>query len=75
MAAKGGWVGGVIELEVGVSRCKLLYMEWTNNKVLLCITGNYTQYPVINYHGGKKNTKKEYIKLSHCYKAEINTEL
>ena len=61
-----------MEWEVGVSRCKLLYMEWTNNKVLLCITGNSTQYPVINYHDGKK---KEYIKMSHCYKAEINTEL
>ena len=56
--AKRGWVGGVIEWKVGVSRCKLLYMERSNNKVLLCITGNYTQYPVINYHDGKKIPKK-----------------
>ena len=41
--AKRGWVGGVIEWKVGVSRCKLLYMEWSNNKVLLCITGVQAQ--------------------------------
>ena len=31
---EGGAWGGM-EWEVGVSRCKLLYMEWINNKVLL----------------------------------------
>ena len=39
----GGEVG-----EFGVSRCKLLYTEWVNNKVLLYSTENYIQYPVIN---------------------------
>ena len=37
-------------LGIGVSRCKLLYRKWINNKVLLYITGNYTQYPMINYN-------------------------
>ena len=55
---QGEWVGGGIEWEFGVSRCKLLYMEWINNKVLLYSTGNYIQYPVINHNG------KEYIKKS-----------
>ena len=27
--------------EFGVSRCKLLYIEWINDKVLLYTTGNY----------------------------------
>ena len=42
--------------EFGTSRHKLLYMGQINNKVLLCSTGNYIQYPVINYN--EKNMKK-----------------
>ena len=38
---QGGGVGGRMDWEFGVSRYKLLYMEWINNKVLLCSTGNY----------------------------------
>ena len=44
--------------EFGVSRCKLLYIGWTNNKVLLFNTGNYIKYFVINHNG------KEYDKVS-----------
>ena len=51
-----------MEWEVGVSRCKLLYTEWINNKVLLYSTGNYIQYPVINHDG--KEYEKECI---HVY--------
>ena len=43
MVAKGEGVGGGMEWEAGVSRCKLLYMKWINNKVLLYSTGNYIQ--------------------------------
>ena len=53
---KGEGVGGGMEWEVGVSRYKILYIEWINNKVLLYSTENYIQYPMINYNG------KEYIK-------------
>ena len=60
MVAKGEGVGGGVERECRVSRCKLLYMEWINNKVLLYSTGNYIQYPVIN-HKGKEYFKKECI--------------
>ena len=35
--------GGGVEWEVGVSKCKLLYTEWINNKVRLYSTGNYIQ--------------------------------
>ena len=46
----------------GVGRCKLLHLEWINNKVLLYNKGNYIQYPVINHNG------KEYLKkrMSTC---------
>ena len=51
VVAKGEEVGGGIEWEAGVSRCKLLHIGWINNKVLLYSTGNYIQYPVINHNG------------------------
>ena len=38
---KGEGVGGAIERQVGVSRCKLLYIEWINDKLLRYSTGNY----------------------------------
>ena len=44
-----------MEWEVGVSRCKLLCIEWTDNKVLLYSTGDYIPYPMINHSG------KDYI--------------
>ena len=34
-------------MEFGVSRCKLLYIEWINNKAPLYSTENYVQYPMI----------------------------
>ena len=30
--------------EFGISRCKLLYIEWVENKILLYSTGDYIQY-------------------------------
>ena len=45
--------------EFGISRCKLLYIGWINNKVLLYSTDNYIQYSVINHNG--KEYEKEYI--------------
>ena len=59
VVAKGEGVGGGMEWEVGVSRCKLLYIEWINNKVLLYSTGNYIQYLIINHN--VKAYEKEYI--------------
>ena len=59
MVAKEEGIGGGMDWEFGVSRYKLLYIEWINNKVLLLSTGNYIQYPVINHNG--KEYKKECI--------------
>ena len=49
-----------MEREFGVSRCKLLYTEWINNKVLLYSTGDYIQSPVINYNGTQYFKKNVY---------------
>ena len=51
VVAKGKRAGEQIEWEIGVSRCKLLYLEWINNKVLLYSTENYIQYPMIDHNG------------------------
>ena len=40
--------GGRSNWEFEVNRCKLLYIEWIKNKVLLYSIGNHTQYAVIN---------------------------
>ena len=62
--------------EVGVSRCKpvYIYIGWIKNKVLLCSTGNYIQYPVIN-HNGKEYEICMCIPETLCCTAEINTTL
>ena len=40
-------------MEVGVSKCKLLCMEWINNKVPPFSTESYIQYPAINHNGNE----------------------
>ena len=59
VVAKGEGCGRGKDWEFGVSRYKLLYREWINNKVLLYSTGNYIQCPVINHNRGEY--EKEYI--------------
>ena len=51
-----GWAAGEggMDCKFGISRCKLLYIEWINNNVLLYITRNYIQYPIINHNGKEK---------------------
>ena len=49
VVAKGETGGRGKNWEFGISRCKLLYIGWINNKVLLYSTGNLTQYSVITY--------------------------
>ena len=41
VVAKGEGGRHVIKWYFGVRRCKLLYIGWINNKVLLYSTGNY----------------------------------
>ena len=51
VVAKGEVIRKAMEWEVGVSRYKLLYREWINNKVLLYSIENYIQCPGINHNG------------------------
>ena len=48
---RGKSSGREIEWEFGIRRCKLLYIEWINNNILLYSPGNYIQYPEINHNG------------------------
>ena len=57
--AKEEGSGGGMEWEFGISRYKLVYREWINNKVLLHTTGSYIQYSEINHN--EKESKKECI--------------
>ena len=49
-----------MERKVGVSRCKFLHIEWTNNKVLLYSTESCIQYSMTNHN------RKEYFKKNIC---------
>ena len=67
--------GGGMDWKSGISRCKLLYIEWINNKILVILysTGNCTQYLVINHSG--KQYKRMHICITELLSctAEINT--
>ena len=56
MVAKGQEREGGVDWEFGISRCKLLYIEWIKSEVLVYSTENCIQYPVIN-HNGKEYTR------------------
>ena len=57
-ACQGEVVGRGMGWEFGISRCKLIYIEWINNEVLLYSTRNYVQYPVISHN--EKEYEREY---------------
>ena len=46
-----GGTGRKLDWELGISRCKLVYKEWINHKVLLYSSGNHIQYPAISHNG------------------------
>ena len=73
----GGVREGRMNWEFGISKCKLLYIEWINNKILLYSTGNYICYPVINHNGKEYEKVCIYICITEslCSTAEINTTL
>ena len=67
---------GGMDWKFGVSRCKILYIEWIKNKILLYNTENYNPYFVIM----EKNMKIMYLyvylthfaikqKLTHHHKS------
>ena len=51
VVAKEDRGGSGMDWELGVSRCKLLHLEWVNNKIPLYSTGNYIQSFGIDYGG------------------------
>ena len=57
--------GGGMDWEFEISRCKLLYTEWINNKVPLYSTENYIHYDVINHNGKEYEEEYTYVKLNH----------
>ena len=61
---EGGWWRRK-GLDFEIIRCKLLYIEWINIKVLLYSTGSYFQYPMIN-HNGKEYAYEE-TKVTRIY--------
>ena len=63
---QGGGRRGGMDWEFGISKCKLLYIEWITNKVLLYSTGSHIQYPIISHNG--KEYEKEYTHThTHIY--------
>ena len=49
---RGGKVReGRMDEELGISRCKLLFIGLINNKVLQYSIGNYSQYSMTNHNG------------------------
>ena len=58
--------------EFVISRCKLLYIDWINNKVQPYKIGNYLQYAMINHNGKEYFLKCIWITEPLCYTAETN---
>ena len=48
---RGGGGASGVDWEFGVSRQKLLRLEWISNEVLLYSTENYIQLPVTEHDG------------------------
>ena len=71
------WVSrkGGKDWEFGISRYKLLYIGWINNRVLLNSIGNYIQYPVINYNGEEYEKECICAYLSHSRNQHIVNQL
>ena len=63
LAEEEGCEGGM-ECEFGISRRKLLCIEWINSKILLYNTRDCIQYLVIN-HNGKEYEKRKRMTRSH----------
>ena len=59
-AGEQGRMGG----ELGVSRRKVVLIEWINSEAPQHSIGSHSQYPVIN-HEEKEYLKEESVYLSH----------
>ena len=54
-----------MDWEFGISRWKLLHIEWMNNKVLLYSTGSYTEYVIRNHNEKEKNKSRLFQTFLH----------
>jgi len=54
-------LGSRMDWKFGVDRCKLFYLKWINNEVLLYSTGNYTQFLGIDHERNCQEEKNVYI--------------
>ena len=51
---QGGRGGSGMDWEFGVNRLRLLPLEWINNEILLCNTGNYIQSLMMEHDNMRK---------------------
>ena len=51
----------MIDGEFGVSRCKLLHLEWLSSDFLLYSLGDSIQFPGIDHDGKEYKKKNVYI--------------
>ena len=67
--------GSGINYKFGVSRSKLLHLEWIISEILLCSRVNYIQFFGINHDGRKYEKGNVYIFMTGllCHTAEIGT--
>ena len=71
--------------EFGVSRCKILHLEWISDEVPPYRTGNYNQSLEIEHNGRQYERKNVHLNIyihmsicmtgSLCGKAEVDTTL
>ena len=52
-----------MDWEFGVSRCKLLPLEWLSHEILLCSTGNYAESLVMERDGGQCEKESVYTRV------------
>ena len=71
---KGEGVRGGMDWEFEMNRCKQVHVEWINNKVLLCSTGNSIPHPMIN-HNGKNLKKIVYICMTESFCCTVETNM
>ena len=70
-----GWGVGGMDGEFGVSRCKLVHLEWISHEVLPYSTGNYIQSLGIEHDGGQYKKGNVCMTGSLCCTAETERTL
>ena len=74
---QGGGQGSGVDGDWGVSRCKLLHLEWKSNEIPLYSTGNSIHSRVMERDGGECEKKNVYVCTtgSLCCAAETDRTL